>query len=284
MSETTTKYDVIPEDMKCKKQWVLWRLEKVEGKLTKVPYHITSWGSQKASSINPNTWNTFDEIIQHADKFNGIGYVFNEDLTGIDLDHCVKDGVIDEWALEIIKKLDSYTEFSPSGNGVHIYVKGEYPNGHKKKIPNEQEDAAIEIYSKGRYFTVTGSAVPGCSTEINERQEIIDLLHIKYFKPMTPMDKPEPTSRTTCELSDNEIINLLSHAKNRDKFQALMSGDTSEYSNDDSSADMALCHLFAFYTDDFDQIDRLFRDVKVCQKLCALLAELITPSHPASQT
>ena len=58
-------------------------------------------------------------------------------------------GEIEGWAQEIIEELNSYTEISPSGTGVHILVRGELPAGRNRK-------GRFEAYDQGRYFTITG--------------------------------------------------------------------------------------------------------------------------------
>ena len=63
-------------------------------------------------------------------------------------------GEIKEWAWQIIKRLNSYTEISPSGQGVHIMIKGTVPPGGNKK-------GQVEMYSQGRYFTMTGHHLGG---------------------------------------------------------------------------------------------------------------------------
>jgi len=87
----------------------------------------------------------------------GIGFTFSEDgpFTGIDFDDCInEDGKITRWVSEIVQKAGSYTEISPSGNGLHIIGKGKIPNDFKNPIT--PEDKNIEIYDHDRFFTVTG--------------------------------------------------------------------------------------------------------------------------------
>ena len=139
----------IPDELKIRPQWVKWRLEKRGGNLTKVPY--TPGTERKASSTDLMTWGTFEEAIEVLDRYDGVGFVFSsaDPYTGIDLDDCVeqKTGVIKQWALEIVRYFDSYSELSATGCGVHIIVKGEVPNRRK---------AEIEVYSSKRFFTMTG--------------------------------------------------------------------------------------------------------------------------------
>jgi putative DNA primase/helicase len=163
---TAPNFDAIPQELKALPQWVMWRREDRKGKPTKVPY--TSYGSL-ASSIDPLTWSAFEIARKAYEKggYDGLGFVFVRELglTAIDLDHCrdPTTGEIDDWALTIINRFNSYTEVSPSGEGVHILVKGSLPTGvmgRKKYLKGNgyRPGAAIEMYSGGRYFTMTGDS------------------------------------------------------------------------------------------------------------------------------
>jgi len=54
---------------------------------------------------------------------------------GIDLDKCrnPETGELEPEAQEIVRRMDSYTEVSPSGTGVHIYVIGTKPEGRCRR-------------------------------------------------------------------------------------------------------------------------------------------------------
>ena len=81
----------------------------------------------------------------------GIGFVLTKQtgIVGIDLDHCVENGVVNTWAAGIIESVGGFAELSPSGTGVHIYIKGSLP------WPNKRTNE-IELYSHNSYLTVTG--------------------------------------------------------------------------------------------------------------------------------
>lgn len=173
---------------------------------------------------------------------------------GVDLDDCIdpKTGDIEPWAAKIIEKLDSYTELSPSGTGVHIITKGEIPaNG---KMENG------EMYSAKQFFTMTGHHLPGRTT-IRDRKETLVRLHAELFSRSEENGKANGSSLLPAPpLDDDQVIKLCRRAKNSDKFGRLFDqGDTSEYGGDDSRADQALIGMLAFYTQDHDQLDRLFR-------------------------
>lgn len=146
--------DNIPEELRKRPQWIVWKLERRGDKLTKVPY--IAGGVGRASSTNSETWRTFEEAVQalQTGRYDGLGFVFSsgDPYAGIDLDSCrdPQTGRLKEWAAKIIATFDSYTEVSPSGTGVHIIVRGKAPNKKRGKV---------EAYSSERYFTITGQVL-----------------------------------------------------------------------------------------------------------------------------
>jgi primase-polymerase (primpol)-like protein len=141
----------IPEELKARPQWVVWRA--VGDKPNKIPYSART--GRRASSTDLMTWSTFEEAAEACElgEYAGLGFVFSsaDPYTGIDLDTCVNGkGEVAGWALEIARYLDSYTELSASGTGLHIIVRGEVPNRRK---------GDVEVYSSKRFFTVTGHIV-----------------------------------------------------------------------------------------------------------------------------
>ncbi|MBV5330332.1 MAG: hypothetical protein JZU65_22330, partial [Chlorobium sp.] len=100
----------------------------------------------------------FTEVIAAYEKggFDGVGFVLtkNDPFTALDLDKCIDaDGNCDDQTEAIIKRLNSYTEISPSGTGTRIFIKGALPQGSRNRKGH------IEIYSKDRYVTVTGHII-----------------------------------------------------------------------------------------------------------------------------
>ncbi|MDQ1275065.1 MAG: hypothetical protein QG610_638 [Euryarchaeota archaeon] len=267
--------DNIPQELRNYSHWVCYRLVdngklNPDGtpKLDKVPHdpHRPGKPGAKAKPNDPKTWGPFDLVLKIAQnqkyEYDGIGYVFfgDDPFTGIDLDHCVQDGVIQPWAQEIIKKMGSYSEFSPSGTGVHIYVEAIKPNGGCKK-------GDVEIYVTGRFLTITGNRLDDTPLVIEKRQEELNGFHADVFGNHNNLaSKPDYKPTTILTLSDTEIINTLDRASNSYKFKALFhNGDISAYGNDDSTADLALCGLIVFYTKDHEQIDRIFRQSALLQ-------------------
>jgi putative DNA primase/helicase len=145
------KVEGIPEEIRVRPQWVVWKA--VGEKPDKVPYSART--GRRASSTDLLTWATFQEALEAYEdgEYDGLGFVFSsaDPYTGIDLDNCVDgDGEIAQWALEIVRYFDSYTELSATGTGLHIIVRGNVPNRRKGEV---------EVYSSKRFFTVTGHVV-----------------------------------------------------------------------------------------------------------------------------
>jgi putative DNA primase/helicase len=247
--------DAIPAELKAIRAWVTWRYEQASEKWTKVPYRND--GKTKASSTDPETWGSFDHALERYQRggVDGIGFVLSKphEVVGVDLDHCGDEKrKLAPWALKIIFELESYTEFSPSGTGIRIFLKASVPAGGRKK-------GNIEIYDSARYLTVTGCHRVGMPYTIEARQHALDALHRRVFEE-TKNERSAPKRETERRprLEDDEILHKAFNARNGHKAKALYSGDIGGYPSQ-SEADLALCALLAFYTEDPMQVDRLFR-------------------------
>jgi len=187
--------------------------------------------------------------------------MLGDGLVGIDLDHCrdPETGAIEEWAQTIIDRLRCYAEGSPSGTGVHILCRGELPPGRRRK-------GHVEMYSEGRFFTITGLRLTEYGIE--ERTNELLQLHARLLG-----GKPAQNGRQAAtgapdgaaggaevDLNDQELIRKACEAKDGGKFARLWRGQWQGDYPSQSEADLALCNLLAFWTaGDPNRIDRLFR-------------------------
>jgi len=144
-----------PAELKALRNWIVWRLEAVEGreKPAKVPYSVHGG---RAKTNDAATWATFDEAqaFALAKGHNGVGFVFTgTPYTGIDLDGAIgADGRLGENSQSIIAAFPgAHVERSQSLLGIHIIVKGRLPAGGRRKGPVEAYDA-----DSPRYFALTG--------------------------------------------------------------------------------------------------------------------------------
>lgn len=257
--------DVMPRKLQDTPHWVCWRLEQRNNKMTKLPYDPKT--GKLASSTGPETWASFELALDAvaAGGYNGVGFVFSNDntFTGVDLDHCVKDGAVEPWAKQIVNLLDSYTELSPSGTGLHIIIKGKLPEGVRCR------KGAIEIYSRDRYFTMTGKPLEGTPATVNNRQTKLEALHQEVFgTPEVPTDAHEH-NRGVRDFggSDEELIAAIRDSADRKTFVALFDyGDLSSFDEDNSKADFALCCILIKHGGvDEDRIDRIVQRSALCR-------------------
>ncbi len=166
-------------ELQARKSWVLWRREMVRntrGELvpTKVPYRV---GGAHASSTDSATWCTYAEAQAAVGSFTGVGVVMGQGLGCVDLDHCVdpSTGKIMPWARQIIIGLDTYSEFSPSGTGVHILGEDIQLPGKGRKRPFES--GAVEVYDCARFLTFTGRWLPKTPPDILPRRSQFNTLY-----------------------------------------------------------------------------------------------------------
>jgi primase-polymerase (primpol)-like protein len=293
----------IPADLRSWNQWVLWRWTWVEekdgkpGRWTKVPHDPRT--GRNASSTEPSTWAPFAVALAAYQKggWDGIGYVFSIDdpFAGIDLDDCYDEetGQVDEWASDLLGALNSYTDLSPTSTGCKVFVRGRKPGERCKK---KYAGGEVEVYDRGRFFTVTGWRLDSSPVVVADRQEALERLYALVFssaaaEATAPASEPEAMSGSSenndvaaileeisefdaafapsifrmrasgGKLDDEGVIRAaMACPENGAKFTRLWKGDTSDYDGDDSRADLGCCNYLRFWTGkDRVQVERLFR-------------------------
>lgn len=262
----------IPLELKKLIQWVGWQIEKDEnGNPTKVPYFSRT--QRKASVSDSKDFSGFLFTVEAVKSgfHKGIGFVFTEhdQYCGIDFDKCIDPETkeIKSWILEKLKNLNSYTEYSQSGLGLHIILKAKIPEHIKagNKTGRKDIETGIEIYDCGRFFCMTGDRLDDYPEIVEERQAEFEQFCSEIFGKPKPVQKPSGKEPFTSNLSDSEIISIIRKSKQGAKFSKLFDhGDCSDYlksdgTPDQSSGDMALVDIFAFYTQDFEQIVSLVK-------------------------
>lgn len=245
----------IPSEIQAIPHWVTWRSEKRAGtKPAKAPYTPTG---HHANIQDPHTWSSFDHVIESYQRnpaTHGIGYVLTRSTptVGIDLDSCLVDGQSSPFALKIINRLNSYTEISPSGTGLHILVNanlGGFTGTRRGKI---------ELYNYSRYLTITGNIPAGAPTSIQPRQNELRELYREYLAPARRIERTAK-NRPEEQETDEQILQRLFLGKLGSLYQAIWNGDISQVAGqDESRADTLLMNGLAFYTyGDHVQIHRL---------------------------
>jgi hypothetical protein len=243
---------VVPGPLLDTPNWVVWRYETRHGKQTKVPYQaVPVDGDPKARSNDSSTWSEFCEAWAEAsdsNRYSGVGFMLvGSPYTGIDFDGLASNRVVDPYVANIIKIAGNpYAEFSPSGEGVRIFVSGtKLPAGKRKFTLAEPRKFGAEIYSgaeTGRYLTVTGDKIDGSGNSIPQLTE--------------------------WEL---ELVYVLVSQILEDKFKKLWLNDQdfieSNYGGDQSRADAALISMLVpLFGRDPQQIEAAFSESEMGQR------------------
>ena len=254
-------------------QWVAWKLSlNCRGrKSEKLP--LNPHDGTKAKVNDARTWGTYSEAVKCAFEnglagdAGGIGFMFANGYAGIDLDDVIlAGGTLKLFADEVVHIMDSYTEFSPSGKGLHILFRLNAPLSEFGAF-RRNDKLGIEMYDCGRYFTITGR-VYGKAKPVAERTEQARKIYNEYLlqprdknvkKP--PLHSPERAGIYEPDVpSDDLLLEKMFNSQHGTEIRALFGGDISSYANDDSRADLALCSYLAFWTNnDTSRIDCLFR-------------------------
>lgn len=273
----THNYDRVPAEMKAARRWVC--------RIGKIPINPNTL--RGANSTDAATWGSYDEAYAAIGKaascgnltgdVDGIGFVLGDGWAGIDLD-TVRDpetGIAAPEALEILKSINTYTEVSPSRYGYHLFIhtdKGVQLAGNKFPLPPNEvkrppengkaKAPELEIYTEGRYFTVTGQecgkkhAVTLRTDEVKELAERYATQRKAAHVAQAPLSVLSPLT-----LADDELIRAIRRGNKAGAFERLYDrGDLTGNGNDHSAADIELCGILAFYTGrNAEQMDRLFR-------------------------
>lgn len=258
---TAERYAAIPAELKAVNNWVCWRAEPdatAHSGVRKIPVNPRTGGN--ASTNKPETWADFETAAAAAEQrgLAGIGFVFNgSGFFGIDLDD-IGRGLDRAEAAGIVDALQSYTEASFSGAGVHIIARGSLPGADLRR-------GKVEMYGQNRYFIMTGRRLNEYA--LRDCTEAVKPLYQRYAaRPeqlgtgaaMCAQGSDQGTQRQAGSgLSDAEIV---AQARRNSEFAALWAGDLTSAGGDHSSADYSLAGKLMFWTRrDIEQADRLFR-------------------------
>lgn len=256
------------DELKAQKIWFCWNYETRKGKRTKVP--ISAYGTPTGTNAPyAHTWVTYDEAVKAAKEHgdDGVGFKIPEGYFFLDID---EKALSDPFVQALLERFDSYTEYSVSGGGVHIYGKCDISKiptyidekgklrldkAFYQKNPNNK----TELYCGGitnRFAVFTGNVIRDVPLK-----ECTDALLITLDKNMRKAQKQKYSAkRDGGEKEVFDIVANLLKQKNGEKFRKLYTdGDFSDYGSQ-SEADCALCAMIAFRTGaDPQMIDTVFR-------------------------
>lgn len=256
----------IPQVLKSQKRWATYTLEPrpgQPGKFNKAPRDASL---RRMEWKNPENWLTYDEAItcyHGREKCDGVG-VFLGDydgqvLWGFDMDGHVIDEFVSPHAQEIIDALDSYTEYSPSGTGVHVlfYGDGTKPAGDRQR----NDEAGLELYGADRFLTITGERIQGK----NYLRSASPAVAYGFIDPNAKKPQTDPSvvsAATNTRHSDKSVENVINelHWLFPNAAVPLWNGDISAAANDHSAADAKLVYYLTGICEGDEQlIDAAFR-------------------------
>lgn len=278
--------DVLQE-LKDMKIWVLYGKGSKDGKISKCPYSASGkiTGSDEKYK---HTWVTYDEAVASVamQKCQGVGFMIPKGYFFLDIDDQELDTPLVQ---ETVNLYNSYTEYSVSGSGIHVYGKCNFDKIPKsfdeaKKTPCLCSDYYVKNSAKGmelyiggltnRFAVFTGKSIGeyglnDCTDSILEtlekhmRREKTGNKNMNVKKQESKNILKENKVNNSLDAKADKIIIELFSQKNADKFRKLyLEGDVSDYGSD-SEADEALCGIIAYRTDDVELIDAVFRRSKL---------------------
>lgn len=243
--------------------WLLWQKQIRNGGTAKVPFSAKG-GSSGTTDIYRNTWVTFSEAEQAAKKkAAGIGFKIPNGVFFLDIDH---KNIDDQLVQELLNKFQSYTEYSVSGDGIHIYGLCDFsklptyqdPKDNRIKLSTEyythHPSNGLELYVgelTNRFAAYTGNVILNVPlTDCTDA--VIDTLN-RYMR------KEKLSKATKADKQIDKIIKDLRSQSNGKKFSKLFDKGEMDGCTDHSKLDAVLCGLIASRTEDSVLIDAVFR-------------------------
>lgn len=274
-------FESLPIELRLKKRWCFTgSINEQDPSLQKAPHVLHNGLMRKVDSTADHAllmdWETISGLREQY-PLRGIGFILTEgdNLTCIDLDYKDNTAInITERNANIVKTLNTYTEVSQSGCGLHLWLLGEVKGAIK--TPD------FEVYSKERFIICTGQAYVDRPL-LNDPEFIASLNEQVDERAYTFDIQDEPQTKT-----DEEIISEVYNSDHTGKFTALMVGQWDTYVSilqeqgnfmpfDPSQADAAFMTIVTYYTRNFEQCKRIWRS--------SALADVTRryPNDPATQ-
>jgi putative DNA primase/helicase len=284
----------VPLDMQAAVRWCVWRREPTKDgtKLTKKPMQA-SWPSRGMSKTTPSEWRDFATAVRAYERnrgnartpVDGIGFVTGGGFVAFDFDECC-DEVTREVrpdVLEKVRRLNSYAEYSPSGRGVRVIVKGELPGENLTS-----KAAGYELYGEGAYVTMTGFRLPETPATVAEGGAALLELYeeakaaagakkaskkaaggsVSTNRPLShrlPADGDVARPAAPAVLSDDEVLAAARRSSSGAAVDALLAGQWEGDYPSQSEAELALANHLAFYAGPGGEavVERLMRSSKL---------------------
>lgn len=247
-------FENIPQEVKENAKFCLWTYSKDK---TKIPINPHDFKFGDSSDISK--FDKYENVVIKTNEKYGLGIGVFNNICAIDIDHVIdENGVLSDKANEIIKKMDSYTEFSPSGKGIRILFKCDDGFSYDKtKYYIKHND--LEVYVSGmtsRFLTVTGNYISG---EFKNGQRELEFILDKYMRRKNIINEIQQNN----DISDYLKIGLEKDEKLKELWNAIPDG----YGGRESETDQALCNKLAYWCNkDYDKIYNAFMSSPYVQR------------------
>lgn len=262
----------IPAEMKQKIQWT-----PTKGKKAFLP----KWQEEE-------NWVDFETALQQSSK-GFPGFILTAPYFCLDLDRVINSkGKLSKGAQDFLTRVReiagrTYTEFSSSGRGLHLFFKADIPQDYPKQLKKSLGDVVeasdktgniLEVYTcnygngKGKYIAVTGFLADGNGT-IADGTKLLPFLLDFFGKGISQQEESNANTPPADNMPPvDEIPALIRNSKSGELFTRLFdNGDISAYGNDESSADMALMNLLPFWTGgNADKMEQVFSLSKLAER------------------
>lgn len=266
----------IPEELKEKGLFCCVRGKRKEsGKFVKIPY--TPIKGSPANANNKESFASFEEAREdyywELNEYDGIGFLLTDKICLIDLDDAYIDGQLSPIAKRIVSIMNSYTEISFNGQGIHILfkVKENFKFDRSKHyIKNPNNKVEIYITDTRRYSTITGDRLN--ENEIEERTTELEKLLDQFMlrdEPIIPRAQKNNSKilSKVRKIDNYSLLDRIRNSKSGEKFSLLFDfGNWEENYNSQSEADMELAGILAFWTaKDFERIEKFMWSSKLAR-------------------
>lgn len=206
----------VPEEMQDFDQWVCWELSEADGRELKMP-RVPDGSGDTARTDDPATWDSFEETTKACRQRRGLGIGFvlteGDPFLAVDFDD-VRDpdsGEVEDWVLEAIEEWNAYTEVSPSGTGIHVWLKD--VDEPEWWVDTEH----IEVYDSGQYITVTGEQFSDSSTTCTTPSNFIEWLQSHTDEDQRSTQETESTTESNQSDIDLRVYDVLSQSSYREE-------------------------------------------------------------------
>lgn len=247
----------VPNTLKDIPRWLPWKYvpDPNRPKPRKIPHQMSG---RYADNTQPTQWVAYTTAITAYSMggYSGLGFLLEAPIVGLDFDNCIVNGMVTPEVQEFVDDFDSYTEISPSGHGIRIFVSSTWaPAADMLQGLNRQN---IELYFGKRFLTVTGNHLPGTPKTIQDRTEKVRILYNRLITTLQVQDTVDMTLQPVPLAADF-----------LDRLRARSSRIADRIETEASAINVGADLVEALYRDQGARVDRSLNDLYIAQWLLA---------------